>query len=306
VLSGAYAVLEGAPALVTAVDRFALADSAREPTFRTPEVAAALALLAEEGALPSAEALEHPWFDAAALRGGDELAGGRKLGLGSSAAILAASLWALRGALQLGDDESARLRLLRLALAAHARAQGGGSGVDVAAAMLGGTLRVARRDGALEVRPLVLPASIVFEVWAMPSSASTAEFVRRVFAERTRVPACGAALELQCRASERAAEAAERGDAPGLVAALSDQASALGALGDAAEVPIVLPSVRALGASLGQEAAFLPSGAGGGDVSLYAGLYPSPPAFRRGAAAEGLLEVELSLGAPGASEVKEC
>ena len=31
VLSGAYSVLEGAPALVAAVDRYALADDAREP-----------------------------------------------------------------------------------------------------------------------------------------------------------------------------------------------------------------------------------------------------------------------------------
>jgi phosphomevalonate kinase len=42
VLSGAYAVLEGAPALVAAIDRYAVADASR-PTLRvTPEVREAL------------------------------------------------------------------------------------------------------------------------------------------------------------------------------------------------------------------------------------------------------------------------
>ena len=75
VLSGAYAVLEGAPAIVTAVDRYVTADPARRAELVTPEVSVAL------GA-------EHaPWFDASELR-----EDGEKLGLGSSAAIVVASL----------------------------------------------------------------------------------------------------------------------------------------------------------------------------------------------------------------------
>ena len=38
VMSGAYAVLEGAPAIVTAVDRYVLADAGRPAEFVTPEV----------------------------------------------------------------------------------------------------------------------------------------------------------------------------------------------------------------------------------------------------------------------------
>src|SRR5688572_33181913 len=82
VLSGAYSVLEGAPALVAAVDRYALADEAREAPLITAEVRAAIA---------AGYLIEAPWFDASALRA-DAAAGGRKLGLGSSAAILVASL----------------------------------------------------------------------------------------------------------------------------------------------------------------------------------------------------------------------
>ena len=76
VLSGAYSVLEGAPAIVSAVDRYVCCDSARPAELITPEVRAALPAGADA-----------PLFDASALR-----AEGRKLGLGSSAAILVASL----------------------------------------------------------------------------------------------------------------------------------------------------------------------------------------------------------------------
>ncbi len=47
VLSGAYSVLEGAPALVAAVDRYVVADGDREPTFLAHEVGYAV----EAGAL---------------------------------------------------------------------------------------------------------------------------------------------------------------------------------------------------------------------------------------------------------------
>ena len=79
VISGAYAVLEGAPALVTAVDRYAVADSSKPVSFHTPEVATCL------------DRREAPDVDPSALREGD-----LKLGLGSSAAILVASLAAHR------------------------------------------------------------------------------------------------------------------------------------------------------------------------------------------------------------------
>ncbi|AGP37561.1 hypothetical protein SCE1572_25545 [Sorangium cellulosum So0157-2] len=97
VLSGAYAVLEGAPALVAAVDRYVVADPARQADLVTEEVQAAI----DAGALDRAA-----WFDASALRSAapDPTAGApagagappreasRKLGLGSSAAILVATL----------------------------------------------------------------------------------------------------------------------------------------------------------------------------------------------------------------------
>ena len=52
VLSGAYAVLYGAPAIVTAVSRYAIADTGRAAEFVTPEVRAAIGDRCA------------PWFDA--------------------------------------------------------------------------------------------------------------------------------------------------------------------------------------------------------------------------------------------------
>ncbi|MET0409733.1 MAG: hypothetical protein ABW217_00485, partial [Polyangiaceae bacterium] len=59
VLSGAYSVLAGAPALVSAVDRYVIADSQRRPVRVTPAVAAALG------------AEQAPHVDATALRAHD-------------------------------------------------------------------------------------------------------------------------------------------------------------------------------------------------------------------------------------------
>jgi len=153
VLSGAYAVLSGAPALVAAVDRFALADGDRLAEWATPEVRAALA------------SDQAPWFDASALR-----KDGKKLGLGSSAAILVASLAALEvpGDAELSDRELCA-RVYQRALLAHRMAQGGGSGIDVAASAHGGLL-VARRSGSeLALSPVAFPSGLHFEVWASPS-----------------------------------------------------------------------------------------------------------------------------------------
>ena len=71
-------MLEGAPAIVSAVNRYVIADTNQTTDFVTDEV-------------KSAKLSSAPWFDATELRDGNH-----KLGLGSSAAILVASLAAVR------------------------------------------------------------------------------------------------------------------------------------------------------------------------------------------------------------------
>lgn len=295
VISGAYAVLRGAPALVTAVDRYVVADDGRAASFETPEVEAALRLLGVAG--------PHPWFSAEALR-----KDGRKLGLGSSAAICAASVALLhtRALAQLPTDLNAGLAqsIYELTSSAHRAAQGGGSGVDVAAACFGGTLeaRLDQSDGRfqLQVSPTQLPTDLVIETWSAPLSATTSDFVRRVFSlEKSAEADFNRLLDAQIEASRAAVFAFERGRSDDFVAALRRQLTALEDLGDAAQVPIVLPEHRPLCDAVKDDACFIPSGAGGGDVMLYVSTAPSDRTFRQQAEALGLHLIPLHVGAQG-------
>jgi phosphomevalonate kinase len=288
VMSGAYAVLEGAPAIASAVDRFAVADASQTTSSPTPEVRAAF------------EGSPAPVCDASALFGGAR--GEKKLGLGASAAILVASLAAKvaeeRG--ELGDVELASAVFPR-ALAAHAVAQGGGSGVDVAASAFGGTIAFRRGSERPEALAVKLPVELVLEVWWSGRPASTSELVGRVTALRERARSRYVKLiDAQAAASLDAELALGRGDAPGFLRSLDQQRQALDALGRGAGAPIVDDAARALGdaaAALGGAA--LPAGAGGGDVLVFAGLAPSPPEFGALARGSGYEKLELALGARG-------
>lgn len=288
VLSGAYAVLEGARAIVAAVDRYALADSSRPAPLLTPEVAAALG-----------DRANAPWFDASALREGP-----RKLGLGSSAAILVASLGALAldEAPELEPGELAR-RVLGPALAAHRSAQGGGSGIDVAASVHGGVLIAERVGAELRLTPTALPADVRVHVLAADAPASTPALIRQVQALRAR-DAAGyhALMARQASASERAASAALDGDGAAFVAALAEQGEALAALGAAAGAGIVTDDVARLAAAARiVGAAALPAGAGGGDIALWvthASLVEPPPS-------DALRPIALELGARGLSAIRD-
>jgi phosphomevalonate kinase len=284
VVSGAYAVLEGAPAVVAAVDRYARADSAHTADAPTPEVRAALG----ERAAPA--------FDASALR-----QEGHKLGLGSSAAILVSSLAALElaahGPL---SDEALVERVLAPALAAHRAAQGGGSGIDVAASAHGGVL-VARRGESLEVQRIQWPASLCVEVWASDRPASTPALLARVRDLAERNPSVHRArLDALADCAASAAAAIAAADAARFVALLAEQCAALARLGEAAGAPIVTDEVRALArAAEREDSVVLPSGAGGGDVALYVGQHPPSDALRAHAAAHGHADLRLGIGARG-------
>lgn len=279
VLSGAYSVLEGAPAIVTAVDRYVCCDASRSAEFITPEVRAAL---------PAAEA---PSFDASALR-----AEGRKLGLGSSAAILVASLAAARGR-DFADEQALRQAVWEQALTAHRQAQGGGSGVDVAASTWGGTL-IARRNEThgLHLEAATIPADLVVEVWTSPVAASTPALLAAVARLRERSPELHATLlERLKAAAERAAGALRSGQAADLIVELTAQRLGFEALGQAAGADIVTAAVAQLARAAPPGTAVLPSGAGGGDIVLWCSNQPSPPSFHELAGSLGhqLLPVQL-------------
>jgi phosphomevalonate kinase len=145
ILTGEYAVLEGAPALVVAVSRRVVATRRTAPRGSSPF------LIAVADEIAAKYGTDHPATRAAMEIVVDSTAfyqGTAKLGLGSSAAVTVAAT-----ALALAADHESipvidKVEVLAIATAAHARAQGErgarGSGADIAAAVFGGVLAFQR------------------------------------------------------------------------------------------------------------------------------------------------------------------
>ena len=167
VLSGEYAVLWDAPAVCMAVNRRAVATVSPS----------------EDGECR----LVTPGFDGMdryrvldALLGGERPAkrytldttafydGGRKTGIGSSAALTVALAAAISGSTDVAD----------VAMDAHRRLQGGqGSGVDIAAAMQGGLIEYARSDARGQA--LRWPEGLACRViWTGVPSSTEAQLAR--------------------------------------------------------------------------------------------------------------------------------
>lgn len=281
VLTGAYAVLHGAPAVVVATSRGAVADGSRSGA-PSIEVRAAL------GADPA------PLVDASALFEGD-----RKLGLGASSAILVASL-AVRAA-ERGADlarPDVRAELFWKARRAHAEAQGGGSGVDVAASVFGGVLRY-RKDALPE--PVAFPRGLHLSVFACAASARTSELRAHLdrFAARDRIAHDALMRELSAIA-ERAAHDLAAGAVAPFIDDVRRAAACLGVIGRASGAPIVPPEVDELAArARAEDAAFCVSGAGGGDVVVFFGASPPSDDFVARARALGLAVLDVGIDEKG-------
>jgi phosphomevalonate kinase len=286
VLTGAYAVLEGAPAIVAAVDRYAVADT------QSPGK-----------------------IDVRSLQD----SGGQKLGLGSSAASIVASFGAR--ALARGDDPrhaAVRSEIFRSARDAHQRQQGGGSGVDVAASVHGGVLRYtvlrspssrapqaaaapssgppSTRRFETSIHAVDMPPGLVLAAFWSGTSARTSDLLARVDALRARGGAVAVFTALR-GVAEEAADAI--GDAGRFVQRAAAFGRALAALGDAADAPIVPPAFAELSSLAEREgAAFFPSGAGGGDVAVWLGVEPPSSVFSARATALALspLTIAIDLG----------
>jgi phosphomevalonate kinase len=282
VLTGAYAVLEGAPCVAVAVSRGAYADSDRNALIPTPEVRAAL------GDVPV------PHADASEM-----FVGARKLGLGASAAILVASL-AAHQAKSDADlaDPLFRDDLFARARKAHADAQKGGSGVDIATSIHGGAIQYTVDQ---PIRRVAVPKGLEVHVFACATSARTSELRAEVNHLAESQPAVHESImgDLVTIAND-GARAARDNDALGFVDSLRRTARALAKLGDAANIPIVPDRFDELEAiAVAEGASFSVSGAGGGDVAVYVGPKPPPPAFFERAHALGLFPLPLTLDNKG-------
>jgi phosphomevalonate kinase len=319
VLLGEYAVLEGAPALVAAVDREV---TARElpPTggapvlvalgadrqilaldrsrgvWRTAEPGWTLAVQAIEAAFganaPSLEVDSRAFFlsapDGSAV----------KAGFGSSAAVVTAILTLGHAANKLNDHSA----IFHRAREVHHAAQGNiGSGVDIAAAVYGGIVNYRLVNGAPVCLPHVLPADLVLlAVWT-GAPASTTDLVARVVKWKASAPEKHVALFARMARCAAEGIGAATTDAAGFLAAMKAYGALMDELGINAEAPIVTPAMRSLAEGLGPLAAVKPSGAGGGDIVLVGALRDDEVAVRRRLDQLGAVVIPLHFGAPGAS-----
>ena len=304
-LSGEYAVLAGAPALVLAVDRrvrctltpqseggwridgrgFAeQLTLAKEAAFAASP-ATTPGILGQAMAPAAAPDHLHVVVDSSAC-----YQRGVKLGIGSSAAVVTALATA---AAALGGGTMT----LPALIAIHRAFQGGGSGLDVAAAVTGGVIRF--QQG--RVAPVRLPPDLHLSFVFTGVGTRTAELLARFRAWR----ASGRPrpLEWLLDAAHEVAGCVEdcTVTAETLVAALGEYAAVLQRLDRAAGIGIYGDghlAALALAGSCG--VVYKPSGAGGGDMGLaLAADGARLAAFRQAASGTALTVVDLEVDADG-------
>lgn len=315
VLFGEYAVLEGAEAIVAAVDRRAEVrvcdgtgklttslskrpwqiDWSKDHPFvaighsRQPLIESVLAAFPELATRPIDLTI-----DTAALYGSSQ-----KLGLGSSAAVtvaLHAALAALTG--RPAADRESTIALLRQV---HANYQGGrGSGIDIAASVSGGIVcfMVDNQTVQLDSMGSWLPP---FRFFAVGKAASTKDFLAHYFAHRTE-RGCRDALAEIANAARCAKRALAKQDSLALIDAVDQAAAAMRSLGDTLALPVVSePHLRLMEeAARDATVAYKPCGAGGGDIGLAVASHSDNMVrFAARARALGADELDISVDPKG-------
>lgn len=266
-LVGEYAVLDGAPAVVAAVDCYAvgrLCPGEPGSPFIACAMSEASAALAELGVSARPPAGLVPVVDTQSFS-----VGGRKLGVGSSASATVAAVGALLAAAGVAVDERPSQRVVQQAATrAHDAAQGvRGSGADVLAATFGGLGVLHAPDPAWD--PLVnaappLPAELCFV--ATTTSVSTAALVGRY---REIGAAAQPAIQLMRTAAERFLRAWQAQDGGALLEAVEQAYSGYTALGTALDRPLITADHARIAAAAKKVGGVAkPSGAGGGDLAV--------------------------------------
>jgi len=310
---GEYAVLDGAPALVLALDRFAevridaspdaachLETRPTQPGRRAfaPGEASGAALLdlVTVGVAP-------PLAWRATVDSTAFFAGADKLGLGSSAAVLCAWAGAFT-AFARAEGRQAPEPTLAALIGQHRAFQGGrGSGIDVAAAFTGGAISFRLEGGgAPQVGSVRLPNSVGFAGIFAGRSASTPEFVAHYRAWGKAQPAQAAAMLRRLTNVAEAGCAAARGDdAAAFVASLAEYGRGLQALGEAIGAEIVTAEHQQIGEYARKfGVAYKVSGAGGGDLGLACAIDSGAlAAFLRSVTDRGFRVIKVSLAEKG-------
>lgn len=295
-LSGEYAVLEGAPAIVAAVDRRVRVAWGAEPGRPLPpEVTATLdRAVARVGQAPGSIHI-----DVADLYEGDI-----KLGLGSSAGAAVAAAAAVFDHHQHDvGDPTTRDAIFRCAFDGHAAVAPSGSGVDVAASTYGGFLRFSRTSREPTFRSVTLPRGLTLALVWTGHAARTSNLIEAVHQFREQDPdAYRARSNALIETAVRFADAFEAGDAGTVIAEADRYGEAMRLLGNDAKAPIVDAALsRAMSLARTYHGAAKPSGAGGGDVAVAFFSDPSHAAsFTDACRGAELQPVDVAWGAEGA------
>ena len=300
VLVGEYAVLAGHPAVVAAVDVYAIATRSPGGVIAFDDGGLLRACLDEaiDSALVDVIPDDTISIDTVAFRDGE----GRKYGLGSSAAVCVAFLRTLAPDL---DDDG----LHALAQRAHRRFQHGtGSGVDVAASVYGGLVHFRRcSDVADDVWGSALPMSladagvVALAVWS-GHSQDTRDFVRlcqQAWMKASTASATATAIAGIADSTSSFLTALAAGDQGRLLASVSSARLQMSDLGLVAGADIVSAPHRAIAViAAANGGAAKPSGAGGGDIALAFVPVDNAAQLTAALASAGYPVLPLTLGAP--------
>lgn len=305
VLLGEYAVVEGAPSLVAAVDRLARvsinpAEAASKLTLahadvygwpldntgiHTDAMAACLnpmSVIQVKAAVNTINTLQDAYSsNRTACSKMDVIidarhfftSGNEKLGLGSSAAITVALTAALYR--YMSNQPPKRHILLQNALMAHrSQQEPPGSGIDVAASTYGGFLeygiRGATKTRLPSVRPVNLPPGLnISAVWT-GHSASTDRFLKQVNRFKHRKPSAYIKMiDRMSDTSQSGVDAFRQGNIGSFLEMVDRFYRQLIQLSHCIDLPIVSANhARLADIAYGMGGIYKPSGAGGGDMGL--------------------------------------
>lgn len=313
ILCGEYAVLDGAPAIVTAVNRRAIASvrkiSGTESIIHSPGMTHEETRFRRDSSgflhwISGRYRLVEEVFDefrdfqmpAMALtldtQPFRDAESGKKLGLGSSAALTTALAAAINKLF------SCKLDIYTVASRSHWAYQSGrGSGADIAASFHGGTISFEKQLQP-RIRPLEWPKGLLYQVFWSGHPASTSHKLSRLHANRAIGTDSANAL---ADVAAKVVSHWEQGSVTDLLAVLRDYTSALRRFSEAHRLGIfdaghqsLLEPATALGL------AYKPCGAGGGDIGVaFAAEKSALETFGKVALREGFTALDLVVGASG-------
>jgi phosphomevalonate kinase len=340
VLIGEYAVLEGAPALVMAVDRRCRVEMVscgrRQCRVETPQLGlpAQGFEIDEAGGLrwrnelpeifrPTAAVIEAAIVDVAGRGGRPEpfrmtidtgelfhVEGRRrvKLGLGSSAASAVAIDAVLHHAFLPGEWSEPAERTVERLLAPGRGETGAGSGIDLAASLAGGLLIYRLGPGGVEVEPARLPEAVHLGFAWTGEPASTAELLADWRRAARAFPEPHAELQdAMWSAAAAGVEATRAGRSRQWIRCLLDYGGLMGRMNGLMEQDVETSGHRIAAATAELlDGVFKPCGAGGGDLGVAAATDPDfVGRFERLCGHAGLTFLPLGIDRQGVHVARE-